>query len=151
GDSRMVETIVDEYAPALWRLAYRLLHDSGRAEDAVQETFGKGGRNIQMDRGDGSLLGWFQAICRRHCVDQLERRCNGEIALDVLSLQVHSDLRSGRAQGTNPLVRDLERHNTLGWEDQAILRLLIKKEIMALTPEPLRDVAILVLVRGFSR
>lgn len=65
--------LIGEHAPALYRLAYRLIGDAHDAEDIVQETL----RSAWSSRGrfeDGrGQRAWLAAILRRRVVDRWRR------------------------------------------------------------------------------
>jgi RNA polymerase sigma-70 factor (ECF subfamily) len=66
--------LVDSYAAALYRTAYRMIGDPHEAEDMVQETFRsawKSRARYDPDRGDRS---WLLAILRRRVIDRWRKR-----------------------------------------------------------------------------
>jgi len=65
--------LIHEHAPALYRIAYRMVGDSHDAEDVVQETLRsawKSRGNFQPGRGDRA---WLAAILRRRVIDRWRR------------------------------------------------------------------------------
>ena len=67
-------TLVDEHAPALDRIAYRMVGDRHEAEDMVQEAFRSAWKSrdtYEPGRGDRA---WLAAILRRRVVDRFRRR-----------------------------------------------------------------------------
>jgi RNA polymerase sigma-70 factor, ECF subfamily len=65
--------LVEEHAPALYRVAYRMMGDQHEAEDMVQEAFRsawKSRESYQPDRGDRA---WLASILRRRIVDRWRR------------------------------------------------------------------------------
>ncbi|MCR9119195.1 MAG: sigma-70 family RNA polymerase sigma factor [bacterium] len=65
---------VDDFGPALYRLAYRSMGDRHEAEDAVQEAFRSawdGRHNYQEGHSD---RGWLTAILRRRIADRYRRK-----------------------------------------------------------------------------
>jgi RNA polymerase sigma-70 factor (ECF subfamily) len=66
-------SLVDDHAPALYRMAYRLIGDGHEAEDMVQETYRSAWRSrdrYEAGRGDRA---WLIAILRRRIVDRWRR------------------------------------------------------------------------------
>jgi RNA polymerase sigma-70 factor (ECF subfamily) len=66
-------SLVDDHAPALYRIAYRMVGDRHEAEDMVQETFRsawKSRQGYESGRGDRA---WLAAILRRRVVDRWRR------------------------------------------------------------------------------
>ena len=65
--------LVDAHAPALFRIAYRLVGDRHEAEDMVQEAFRSAWKSrglYQPGRGDRA---WLASILRRRIVDRFRR------------------------------------------------------------------------------
>ncbi len=65
--------IVDEYGPAVYRLAKSVVRDSALADDVAQETFIKVWKHLPDYRGDGSLRGWILRIAHNEAVSTLRR------------------------------------------------------------------------------
>ena len=80
--------LIDEHAPALYRIAYRLMGDSHDAEDVVQETLRSAWTSrAHFECGRGQRA-WLAAILRRRVIDRWRRggqRCllAGEGLLNV--------------------------------------------------------------------
>ena len=65
--------LIHEHAPALYRIAYRLVGDAHDAEDVVQETLRsawKSRENFQCGRGQRA---WLASILRRRVIDRWRR------------------------------------------------------------------------------
>jgi RNA polymerase sigma-70 factor (ECF subfamily) len=65
--------LIDDHAPALYRIAYRLVGDCHEAEDIVQDTLRSAWTsrlNFQSGRGERA---WLAAILRRRVVDRWRR------------------------------------------------------------------------------
>ena len=65
--------LIHEHAPALYRIAYRLVGDAHDAEDVVQETLRsawKSRANFECGRGQRA---WLAAILRRRVIDRWRR------------------------------------------------------------------------------
>jgi RNA polymerase sigma-70 factor (ECF subfamily) len=70
------DALVEDHAPALYRMAYRLVGDRHDAEDMVQETFRsawKSRHRYEEGRGDRA---WLVSILRRRVVDRWRKRKN---------------------------------------------------------------------------
>jgi RNA polymerase sigma-70 factor, ECF subfamily len=80
--------LIHEHAPALYRIAYRLVGDCHDAEDVVQETLRSAWTSRdRFDRGRGQRA-WLAAILRRRVIDRWRRAGRrltfvGEGVLDV--------------------------------------------------------------------
>jgi len=65
--------LIHDHAPALYRIAYRLVGDAHDAEDVVQETLRsawKSRSNFECGRGQRA---WLAAILRRRVIDRWRR------------------------------------------------------------------------------
>jgi RNA polymerase sigma-70 factor (ECF subfamily) len=87
--------LIHEHAPALYRIAYRLVGDAHDAEDVVQETLRsawKSRENFECGRGQRA---WLAAILRRRVIDRWRRAGRrlvlvGDGPLDVPTAAVDS-------------------------------------------------------------
>jgi RNA polymerase sigma-70 factor (ECF subfamily) len=73
GDAEAFATLIRHYEPGLRSLAYRLLGDSHRVEDALQETYMKAFRALPSFRGDSKLGTWLYRITYNVCLDEIAR------------------------------------------------------------------------------
>lgn len=73
GDEKAFATLIRHYDPALRSLAYRLLGDRYRMEDALQETYMKAFRALPTFRGESKLGTWLYRITYNVCLDELQR------------------------------------------------------------------------------
>lgn len=69
-----LEHMISEYSSLIYHVAYNIVHDSGLAEDVVQETIIKVWRNQNDFRGDSSVKTWLVRIARNTAIDSLRRR-----------------------------------------------------------------------------
>ncbi|MBX7169180.1 MAG: RNA polymerase sigma factor [Pirellulales bacterium] len=86
------QRLVDEHGAVLYRLAYRLIGDSGEAEDVVQETFRsvwKSRRRFDPARGERA---WLTAILRRRAADRWRRQPPCHVHVDDSLLEVGFEL-----------------------------------------------------------
>jgi len=73
GDHRAFAQIVDRYDRQLRALAYRLLGDRDRMDDALQEAYVKAFRALPGFKGDSALGTWLHRIAYNACMDELRR------------------------------------------------------------------------------
>jgi RNA polymerase sigma-70 factor (ECF subfamily) len=66
--------IVDDHAPALFRLAYRMIGDAHEAEDVVQETLRSAWQSRSRFDSGRSQRAWLASILRRRVVDRWRRK-----------------------------------------------------------------------------
>lgn len=75
GDQGAMSGIFDRYAPLVYSVALRVLHDTGDAEDVVQEIFAQLWRNpSSFVAGRGSLGAWLVVVARNRAIDVVRRR-----------------------------------------------------------------------------
>jgi RNA polymerase sigma-70 factor (ECF subfamily) len=74
GDTAAFARLVEAYQRPVYNLAYRMLHNPGEAEDAVQETFVRVYTKLQSYRREYKLSSWILSIASHYCIDQLRRR-----------------------------------------------------------------------------
>jgi RNA polymerase sigma-70 factor (ECF subfamily) len=65
--------LVGDHAPALYRLAYRLLGDRHEAEDLVQETFRSAWKSRALFQPERGARAWLAVILRRRAIDSWRR------------------------------------------------------------------------------
>jgi RNA polymerase sigma-70 factor (ECF subfamily) len=73
GDQEAFAAVIRHYDPGLRALAYRLLGDRDRMDDALQEAYVKAFRTLPRFRGDSRLGTWLYRIVYNACVDEIER------------------------------------------------------------------------------
>ena len=103
GDQRAFALLVRHYDDGLRALAYRLLGDRDRMDDALQEAYVRAFRALPGFRGDSSPGTWLYRIAYNACVDEL-RRTRDVVPLD--SIRERADPRPGPGD-TLPVRREL--------------------------------------------
>jgi RNA polymerase sigma-70 factor (ECF subfamily) len=84
-DEAAMEEIFRRYSGAVYSVALRVLHDTGQAEDVLQEVFFQLWRNpaaFVQDRG--SLGAWLVVVARNRSIDLLRRRKPTDAVEDVI-------------------------------------------------------------------
>src|SRR5262245_12791196 len=74
GDQEAFRDIVEAYSRPLFRVAYRVLGDSGAAEDAVQETFLRAWRALDRFDEKAQLSTWLYRIAINTAIDVRRER-----------------------------------------------------------------------------
>jgi RNA polymerase sigma-70 factor, ECF subfamily len=93
GDGDAFASLVRPYDDGLRTLAYRLLGDRDRMDDALQEAYVRAFRALPRFRGDSGLATWLYRVVYNVCQDELRRLSR----LHVVSLEAiaepadHSD------------------------------------------------------------
>lgn len=67
GDKEAFTTLVLSYGDRLYSVAYRILRDTGRAEDAVQQTFLTAWRDLRQLRDDDRIQAWLYRLLVNAC------------------------------------------------------------------------------------
>ena len=95
GDERAFAAVIRHYDPGLRALAYRLLGDRARMDDALQEAYVSAFRALPGFRGGSAPGTWLYRIAYNACLDEL-RRTRQVIPLD--SVRERPDPRPGAAE-----------------------------------------------------
>ncbi|WP_438449054.1 RNA polymerase sigma factor SigW [Gorillibacterium sp. sgz5001074] len=74
GDRRAFEELVDMYKDKIYHLGYRMLGQSGDAEDVVQETFLRVYMNLDRYDENQKFSTWIYRIGTNLCIDRLRKR-----------------------------------------------------------------------------
>ena len=101
GDQEAFAAVVRVYDRRLRGLAYRLLGDRDRMDDALQEAYVRAFRALPRFRGDARLGTWLFRITYNACLDELARgRKVAHAPLDELAGQASELPGPGDALGT---------------------------------------------------
>lgn len=73
-DPAVIEALVYQYHPFIYRLALSILDDPDEAEDATQDAFISATMNLDRYRGESSLKTWLYAIALNTCRGHLRKR-----------------------------------------------------------------------------
>ncbi len=74
GDDEAFSHLVETYQAPVFNLCYRMLGDSGEAEDAAQESFWRAYQSIQRYDQTRPFATWLLAIAAHYCIDQIRKR-----------------------------------------------------------------------------
>jgi RNA polymerase sigma-70 factor (family 1) len=72
GDAEAFEVLFDRYYRSVFNFALYMVHDSGRAEDILQETFLAVARTAKRYEPKGHFRTWLMRIVRNRCLNCLE-------------------------------------------------------------------------------
>lgn len=73
GDQDAFAAVIKHYDPGLRALAYRLLGDVDRMDDALQDAYVKAFRSLSSFRGESRLGTWLYRIVYNTCLDEIAR------------------------------------------------------------------------------
>jgi RNA polymerase sigma-70 factor (ECF subfamily) len=129
GDVLSFEVLVDRYQGPLFRLALRMLHDRGQAEDVVQESLTTVWRRIGMLSDPVAFPRWTYQITTRVTLNALRSRTRQPVdAADPVTLD---DGRLDRDAA------DADRFDPAGVTENQALATALRTQI-ALLPDELR-------------
>jgi RNA polymerase sigma-70 factor (ECF subfamily) len=95
GDQRAFAALVEHYDAGLRQLAFRLLGDRDRMDDALQETYVQAFRSLPHFRGSSAPGTWLYRIAYNACLDEV-KRTRQVVSLD--SVRDRADPRPGAAE-----------------------------------------------------
>jgi RNA polymerase sigma-70 factor (ECF subfamily) len=74
GNSRAQFRLYNQYAKAMYNIAYRMLNNREDAEDILQETFVDCFRNINSFRFESTFGAWLKRILINKCINHLQKK-----------------------------------------------------------------------------
>ncbi len=74
GNTEAFAELVERYQRLIYSVAFNYLKDTGRAEDAVQETFTKAYINLRSYNPDFKFSTWVTKIAYHTCIDILRKQ-----------------------------------------------------------------------------
>jgi len=83
-DEEAFTHLVEAYQTPVYNLCYRMLGDTGEAEDAAQESFWRAYQSINRYDPQRSFTTWLLSIAAHYCIDQIRKRRLATLSLDVL-------------------------------------------------------------------
>ncbi|MET3172798.1 UNVERIFIED_ORG: RNA polymerase sigma-70 factor (ECF subfamily) [Arthrobacter sp. UYCu721] len=103
GNLDAFEYLVEAYQGRLFRLAFRMLHDRGEAEDVVQDTLVACWRKLPLLTSVEAFSGWLYQMATNCCLDSLRRRSRqAEVVQEPVTLQTTADSFTGPGAGGDP-------------------------------------------------
>jgi RNA polymerase sigma-70 factor (ECF subfamily) len=90
GDKEAFTTLVLQLGDRLYSVAYRILRDTTRAEDAVQQTFLIAWRQLPSLRDDSRLEAWFYRLLVNACYAEIRHTRRWQPGLRLVPLDVPS-------------------------------------------------------------
>lgn len=93
GDQQALSELYDRYSKVVYGVALRILHDTGAAEDLLQDIFLQLWRKPDaFDSSRGSLAAWLAVIARHRSIDRLRQR-RPETNIEDCVIVTATDLR----------------------------------------------------------
>ena len=121
GDREAFTTLVLHYGDRLYAIAYRILRDTGRAEDAVQQAFLTAWQQLRHLRDDDRLEAWLYRLLVNACYAEVRHTRRWQPGLRLVT-DLDEDPRSDDAQLSVALNDELERaFRRLSGDQRAVL------------------------------
>lgn len=74
GNKEAFGKIIEAYQSPVYNLAYRMLNNSGEAEEAAQEAFIRAYTRLDSYNPDHKFSTWLLSITSNYCIDQIRKR-----------------------------------------------------------------------------
>ena len=134
-----------EHHGRLYNIALRILHDSGEAEEAMQDTILKYVSAEQKFDSAAQISAWLARTCIHDAIDRLRKRQRRDAFLEDYALEA-GDSPDVLRQAQEPSAND----GGLSANDGALPDIGRIKAAMDALPEPYRLVLNLVLIEGLD-
>ena len=109
GDRDAFGTLVASSIDRLHAIAVRVVHDRGRAEDAVQSTLLEAWRDLPSLRDPARFDAWLYRLLLRACYDEARKQRAYVANIDVVSVEPGEADASGRLADRDQLDRAFRR------------------------------------------
>jgi len=101
GDKAAFGKIIEAYQRPVYNLAYRMLSNSGEAEEAAQEAFIRAYTRFDSYNPNHKFSTWLLSITSNYCIDLIRKRRAILLSIDE-PLPPHPSLMSERSSGPEP-------------------------------------------------
>jgi RNA polymerase sigma-70 factor (ECF subfamily) len=106
GDEQAFGVLVERYKGMLYSMAYRLMKDRGRAEDAAQESYIKAWAALPGFKGESKFSSWLYRICYNTCISELRKK-RPEVELDeAMGVGVEGPAQEFRSRDIQAVIHD---------------------------------------------
>lgn len=109
GDSAAFHTLVDRYAPELFRLAQSLSNTRADAEDIVQETLFGAYRALNQFDGRASVKTWLKRILVRQAAKAWHKSRGSRRSVPIENLELQEQSSPAARNGTSSAVAHTDR------------------------------------------
>lgn len=112
GNAEAFRQLVEEFTPACYAIAVRILRNEAESQDILQETFLRVWRRLPTLKDGKAVRGWVFQICRNAALDRrryLARRPQVELERDLASGGVNPESMMAGAQEDAALGRAVAR------------------------------------------
>ena len=98
GDKTAFGNLVGAYQTPVYNLAYRMLNNSGEAEEAAQEAFIRAYTRLESYNPEHKFSTWMLSITSNYCIDIIRKRRALLLSIDE-PLPSHPALQSEKSKG----------------------------------------------------
>ncbi len=98
GDKEAFGQLIEAYQTPVYNLAYRMLNNSGEAEEAAQEAFIRAYTRLESYNPEHKFSTWMLSITSNYCIDLIRKRRALLLSLDE-PLPAHPALQSEKSKG----------------------------------------------------
>ncbi len=124
GDDEAYAQVVDVYQTPVYNLCYRMLGETGEAEDAAQETFWRAYQALNRYDRQRPFGTWLLSIAAHFCIDQQRKRRLPTYELDEVTEETFPDPTPNPEKAVGQLEQDRLLHQllaSLNTQDRAVL------------------------------
>lgn len=108
GDKIAFGKLIEAFQGPVYNLAYRMLNNSGEAEEAAQEAFVRAWTKLDMYDSNRKFSTWMLSITSNYCIDQIRKRRALLLSIDE-PLPPHPALTSDREKGPEAQMANSEQ------------------------------------------
>ena len=98
GDKAAFGKLIEAYQTPVYNLAYRMLNNSGEAEEAAQEAFIRAYTRLESYKPAHKFSTWMLSITSNYCIDLIRKRRALLLSIDE-PLPAHPALQSEKSKG----------------------------------------------------
>ncbi len=156
GDTKALETLVEEYAPVVFKFAWNVCRDQDRAEHTTQETLLSVLRKLDQFDNRSKFSTWLYTIVSNHCL-MLARSSKSDRMVSIDNEESPVAEAAVAEWGSDPHAL-LEREDTRAHIDAAIAKLppdyrlvFVLRDIQELSTEEVAGVTGLTIAAVKSR
>ena len=110
GDKIAFGKLIEAFQGPVYNLAYRMLNNSGEAEEAAQEAFVRAWTKLDMYDPKRKFSTWLLSITSNYCIDQIRKRRALLLSIDE-PLPPHPALTSDREKGPEAQMASSEQQD----------------------------------------
>jgi RNA polymerase sigma factor (sigma-70 family) len=108
GNSKAQFRLYNQYAKAMYNLAYRIMNNREDAEDMLQEAFVECFRNISSFRFESTFGAWLKKILINKCINQIKKKKIDLTLCDNLPVNIYEEEDEEITYDTSKIFRGIE-------------------------------------------